>query len=337
MIPDIQSDHKKLICKLLEYEHIIILLVIPVFFLILFSLVHQTPDYWLSYVWVFPFAFFIALTVNMLGLSGALLFVPFFSVILPLFGLGFGPSESVIIGLFTQSFGISSATLGFFRYRLIDMNIVMVSLIVIIPIVIIASLTAFYIPKKVLFFIIFLSLTFAVISLFLSKKLVKNIGEEKSESMTILLHIHSGTPRPAILVDRVGKVYSYCRCGYKIRLLAHSIGAFLQGVTGSGIGYLGMIGMIISGIPLKIGIGSNHVVIAASAIIASITYLVRSSGSDTIQIPWNVIAITVPAVIIGAQLSPYAADKINIKILEKMFVGLLFILAIYTLWMGILH
>ena len=102
-------------------------------------------------------------------------------------------------------------------------------------------------------------------------------------------------------------------CGYKIRLFAHSIGAFLQGVTGSGIGYLGMIGMIYSGIPIRVGIGSNHIVIAVSAILASVTYLIRSTSSDTILIPWNVILITVPAVIIGAQFSPYAADRINKK------------------------
>ena len=299
--------------------------------------VRHDAEYWSSYIWVFPVAFCIALVVNTLGVSGALLFVPFFSVILPLFGAGFGPSESVIIGLFTQSFGISSATLGFFRYGLIDMKIVIISLIPVIPIVIASSLFAFFIPKKLLFLIICISLFFAVISLIYSKKFQKLIGEDKSTNLTILVHIHSGKPVPAVLVDRFGKVYSYCRCGYKFRLLGHSIGAFLQGMTGSGIGYLGMIGMISSGIPIKIGIGSNHIVIAVSAIIASLTYLIQSSSSHTIQIPWNVIAITVPAVIIGAQLSPYAADKMNKDTLEKMFLGLLVILAIYTLYMGVLR
>ena len=98
-----------------------------------------------------------------------------------------------------------------------------------------------------------------------------------------------------------------------------------------------MIGMIVSGIPIKIGIGSNHIVIAVSAIIASLTYLIKSTSSDTLIIPWNVIAITVPAVIIGAQVSPYAADKINRNTLEQMFLGLLIILGIYTFYMGVLR
>ena len=273
----------------------------------------------------------------MLGVSGALLFVPFFSVILPFFGTGFSPSESVIIGLFTQSFGISSATLGFLRYGLIDIKVACVSLITVIPVVIGASVVAFYIPKRILFLIICLSLFIAVFSLYYSKRVMKELREEKSANITILVHLHSGKPSPAVLVDRNGKVYSYCRCGYKIRLFAHSIGAFLQGVTGSGIGYLGMIGMIYSGIPIRVGIGSNHIVIAVSAILASVTYLIRSTSSDTILIPWNVILITVPAVIIGAQFSPYAADRINKKTLENMFAGLLIVLAIYTFYTGVIR
>jgi uncharacterized membrane protein YfcA len=325
-----------LLFRILEYEHIIVLLVIPVFLATLLLLVPRDSGYWFSYLWVFPFAFCIALSVNMLGLSGALLFVPFFSVILPFFGTGFGPSESVVIGLFTQSFGISSATLGFLRYRLIDMKVACTSLILVIPIVIISSLFAFLIPKKLLFLIICISLFSAVVSLLYSKRVTKELCEEKSANMTILAHIHQGRPSPAVLVDRFGKVYSYCRCGYKIRVFAHSLGAFLQGITGSGIGYLGMIGMLLSGIPIRVGIGSNHIVIAVSAIIASLTYLFRST-SGSILIPWNVIAITVPAVILGAQVSPYAADRVNKKTLEKMFLALLVVLAIYTLYTGVLR
>ncbi len=319
----------------MEYEHLLVLFIIPIFLFTLLSTVPGDAGFWTSYLWVFPFALLIALVVNMLGLSGALLFVPFFSVILPLAGSGFSPAESVIIGLITQSFGISSATLGFFRYGLIDMKIVTLSLLVVIPVVIISSLTAFFIPKSVLFGIIAMALFFAVLSYYYSKRIIRQIGEEKSANMTILIHIHRGKPRPAILVDRFGKVYSYCRCGYRIRIFAHTAGAVLQGITGSGLGYLGMIGMITSGIPMKVGIGSNHVIIAISAIIASLTYLIRSTTSPSIQVPWNVIAVTVPAVIIGAQLSPYATDRVNKTILERMFMGLLTILAVYTLYMGV--
>ena len=176
-----------------------------------------------------------------------------------------------------------------------------------------------------------------VLSIYYSKKFVKVLREEESDNMEILVHIHSGNPNPAVLIDRNGKVYSYCRCGYRIRIIAHSFGAFLQGITGSGIGYLGMTGMILSGIPLRVGIGSNHVIIAVSAIIASCTYLVRSLYSPSLVIPWNVIAITVPAVIIGAQLSPYATDRVNRTTLERMFSGLLIVLAVYTLYTGVIR
>lgn len=181
------------------------------------------------------------------------------------------------------------------------------------------------------------ALVISVLSLIYSRRIVEAIGREHSDQLTIITHIHSAKPDPALLFDRNGKIYSYCRCGYKIRLIGHSVGGFLQGLTGFGVGEIGMVSMIISGIPTKVGIGTNHIVVATSAIVASFTYLFRSMGNEAIQIPWNVIAITVPAVLIGGQFAPLIADEIRTDILKKILVLLLLTLAIALVYMGIVR
>ena len=321
---------------ILEHEHYLVLAVIPVYLFILTHLVTGDVQYWFTYEWIFPIAVVIAVVVNMVGISGATLFVPFFSIILPLFSIFFTPTESVIIGLFTQSFGISSATFGFLRFGLVDLRAAMYSLIGVIPVVIISSSLAFYVPSKLLFGLISTSLIIAVASLLYSKRFVKTIGKEHSDNMTIVSHIHTAKPDPAILSDRNGKVYSYCRCGYNIRLFGHSVGSFLQGLTGFGVGEIGMVSMIASGIPIKVGVGTNHIVVAISAIVASFTYLFRSMGTD-IQIPWNVIAITVPAVLIGGQIAPLIADRVKTERLEWLLIGLLLALSVLLVYMGIIR
>ena len=322
---------------ILEHQHYFVLSVIPIYLIILTTLVPGDTHYWLTYEWIFPIAVLIAVVVNMVGISGATLFVPFFSLILPLFAFHFSPTESVIIGLFTQSFGISSATLGFLRYGLVDFKVAAYSLIGVIPVVIISSSIAFFIPGKALFGLISLALVISVISLMFSRHFVGDIGKEHSDNLTIIAHIHSANPEPTILTDRTGKVYSYCRCGYKKRLFGHSVGAFLQGLTGFGVGEIGMVSMILSGIPMRVGIGTNHIVVATSAIIASFTYLFRSMGTEAVQIPWNVIAITVPAVLIGGQFAPLIADGIKTGILEKLLIILLIGLAIALVIMGVIR
>jgi uncharacterized membrane protein YfcA len=322
---------------LLEHQHYFVLSIIPVYLLILTSLVPGDIHYWLTYEWVFPIAVLIAVVVNMVGISGATLFVPFFSLILPLLSIYFSPTESVIIGLFTQSFGISSATLGFLRYRLVDFRVAAYSLIGVVPVVIISSSIAFSVPGKYLFVLISAALILSVFSLMFSRKVIGNIAKEHSDTMTIIAHVHSAHPQPAVLTDRTGKVYSYCRCGYRIRVAGHSIGAFLQGLTGFGVGEIGMVSMILSGIPMKVGIGTNHIVVASSAIIASFTYLFRAMGTETVQIPWNVIAITVPAVLIGGQFAPLIADGVRTDILEKLLIILLLGLAVALVYMGVIR
>ncbi len=65
---------------LLKRVHILILLTIPIFWFILTNAVSGSIGFWLTYWSMAPIAFLTAVVVNMVGISGAALFVLFLNL-----------------------------------------------------------------------------------------------------------------------------------------------------------------------------------------------------------------------------------------------------------------
>jgi type III secretory pathway component EscV len=74
--------------------------------------------------------------------------------------------------------------------------------------------------------------------------------------------------------------------------------------------------------PIRIAVGNSHLIIAAASICAAITHLAVSESQGT-QIPWNLVAITIPAVLIGGQLAGLLAGRIPQKIMHLVLAGFL--------------
>ncbi len=324
---------KRILDKALEYENYLILLIIPIFLFILTGLVKGDADYWTEFWWMFPVAIVIATVVNTVGISGAALFVPFFALVFPAFAFGLTPGQSVMLGLITESFGISSSTFAFMRFGLVDKKMAFRSLTGAVPVVIISSVVSFYFPEKLIYFLISLALFISVYSLGHTERIKAFAEELASKKGLTVTHQHKATPENVTLTDRNGKVYNYCRCAYRIRLFGYSLGGIFQGMSGFGIGEMGVVSMIVSGIPAKVGVGTNHIIVAGTAIVASTAHLIGSSAGGSAT-PWNIIAMTVPAVIIGGQLAPYVAAKMNTAVLEKVLSVLFIVLAIALLYIG---
>ncbi len=326
---------KEILKRALEYENYLVLLIIPVFLFILTNLVKGDTGYWTQFWWMFPIAVVIATVVNTVGISGAALFVPFFAIVFPLLAFGLTPGQSVMLGLITESFGISSSTMAFMRFGLVDTKIAFRSLTWAIPVVIISSVASFYFPEKMIYFLISLALFLSVYSLGHSERIKAFADELASKKTLAVTHQHRATPENVTLTDRNGKIYNYCRCAYRIRLFGYSLGGIFQGISGFGIGEMGVVSMIVSGIPAKVGVGTNHIIVAGTAIVASATHLLRASATGSVETPWNIIAMTVPAVIIGGQIAPYVAARLNTILLEKVLSVIFVILAIALIYIGI--
>lgn len=133
-------------------------------------------------------------------------------------------------------------------------------------------------------------------------------------------------------VDRDGDVYEYDRGGYLRRFANYSVGGTFQGLAGFGIGELGIISMLSSKIPVRVAIGTNHIVVASTAIIASVVHvfgggLVGGHSMDLTTTPWNMVVWTVPATVTGGQIAPYVSAALDTETIKQGVGGLFAVIA----------
>lgn len=319
--------------KILKYEHDIALSIIPVWIGVLVLFLPNTPSYWVTYWWMFPVALVIATIVNTSGISGAALFVPFFILIFPLIATPLAVEQSVKLGLITESFGLSSSAFAFLRFGLIDKKLGLNTVLVVMPFVILGALLSLYVSDNILRIFIAVVLVTGPI-LMLSRKRKESKEECLKRDVVGEHHPHEAADN-VTLIDKDGKTYKYCRrCGEKRRLAGYGVGAIFQGAAGFGIGEIGILSMVFTKIPIRVAIGTSHMIVASTAIIASITHLLQSTASD-ISTPWNILIMTVPAVIIGGQVAPYVSSRLKTSILENSITVLFIILSLALFWISL--
>lgn len=313
----------------IKNKHYIIFFIIPLWVFLLLLLFPHSISYWLLYWWIFPVALTIAMIVNTIGISGSALFVPFFILLFPILSQPLQASQSIMVSLITESFGLSSSAVAFWWFNLIDKKIGLRTIIIATPFVIFGSVISSFFSDNTLNLIVAISLIFSVF-LLINKKRNKSKIDCISCKHIGKKHVHTYADNVSI-TDKNNKTYIYCRsCGQKKRMLGYSIGGILQGSSGFGIGELGILSMSITNIPIRIAIGTSHIIVAFTAIIASITHVIILNQTN-ILIPWNIVILTVPAVIIGGQIAPYISTKLKTSFLELFVILLFSILSILLL------
>ncbi|WP_435334314.1 sulfite exporter TauE/SafE family protein [Haloarchaeobius sp. TZWWS8] len=343
------SSYSTLQKTFLKYQHIFVFAA-PALFVAAVYLFAPTPadtgsSYWLQFWWLFPFFVLGATTVNTVGISGSALFVPFLIFIFPvLAGFELSPQQLVKIGLISESFGLSSSALAFIQYGLVDRKLAATLVGGAIPFVVAGALLSFVIPAPVFQALLGIALLAASYLLFKA-----DLGHEApdGDDADEPVGADGGTNLPdddgklgpagvntaddgtVTRVDRDGEEYVYDRSGYTRRFGNYSIGGIFQGLAGFGIGELGIISMLGSKIPVRVAIGTNHIVVAATAILASLVHVFGGQfvpgghALDLASTRWDMVVWTVPATVIGGQIAPYVASALDTEII-KQGVGVLF-------------
>lgn len=316
----------------LRYYRLFVLSAIPIFWLTLLLTVDQPMAYWFEFWWMVPISFVISLMVNSVGISGAALYVPFFVLIFPLLAFELTALESVKLSLIMESFGLTSSAIAFMAFGLEDKKLAFYSILSALPFVITGAFFSLYLPESVL--ITAVSASF-IMSIFMVRyqSLLRREREKQHEKEHVDLTVSHGEERSIRSIDN--KVYRYCLTplGYKKRAIGLGIGGLFQGATGFGIGEMGLIGMFITKIPVRVAIGTSHLTVAATAIVAASIHIVQSAAFSA-AIPWNIPFMAVPAVIIGGQLAPYLDTKLSTKNLERFISVLFFVIGISLLFVA---
>lgn len=302
-------------------------------------------EYWLEYWWLFPFFLLGATIVNTVGISGSALFVPFLIFIFPVLSHPLEPETLVKIGLISEAFGLSSSSIAFIRYGLVDRRLALTLVGGSIPFVVAGALLSFVIPEPIFHALLGLALMAASYLLFQA-----DLGHGESSSEVGAEAVTDGGTDSRDLPDDDGKLgpagvetdeegtvtrvdqdgddYVYDRDGYLRRFANYSVGGMFQGLAGFGVGELGIISMLRTKVPVRVAIGTNHIVVALTAILASLVHVFGGGlvGGHTMSIastPWNMVIFTVPATVTGGQVAPYVSNALETSTIKK-FVGILF-------------
>jgi uncharacterized membrane protein YfcA len=332
----------------LKYQHVFVFLA-PLLFVVGVYFFAPTEGsgagYWLNYWWMFLVFVTGATIVNTVGISGSALFVPFLIFIYPLITGDVLKSQTLVkIGLISESFGLSSSALAFIQYGLVDRRLATSLVLGAIPFVVAGALLSFVIPAWLFHTLLGIALMAASYLLFRA-----NLGHEEpaaSGDGAEQVSADGGAELPndddklgpagvaiddegtVTRVDRDGNDYEYSRGGYVERFANYSIGGVFQGLAGFGIGELGIISMLRTKVPVRVAIGTNHIVVATTAVLASLVHvfgggLVGGHTMDLASTPWDIVIWTVPATTLGGQIAPYVSAALDTSIIKKG-VGVLF-------------
>jgi len=351
------STTDELVETFLRYQHLFVLTA-PVVFVLGVYFGAPTPadagtSYWVEYWWLLPVFMLGATIVNTVGISGSALFVPFLIFLFPLVAQPLSPSEIVLVGLVSESFGLSSSALAFVRYGLVDRRLAVSLVVGGLPFVVGGALASFVIPETVFYALLGIALLAASYLLFSTDLGHGDHSDDDADSEVEAepdagavadgsgrdLPDDAAKPGPAGVetdadglvtrVDNDGNEYTYDRAGYLERFGNYSVGGSFQGLAGFGIGELGIISMLRTNVPVRIAIGTNHIVVAVTAVVASLVHVFGGAfvdvghALDLQNVPWNMVVFTVPATVVGGQIAPYVSTAVDTGTI-KTGVGVLF-------------
>jgi len=288
--------------------------------------------YWLQFWWMSPIALSICITANTLGVSGAALFLPFYTLVFPLLGHHLEPVQAVEVGIMTEIFGFMSSTTAFWRAGLIDFRIAGFAVLFAAPMAVLGGYASHFVPAQWMLAIIGVGL------LGLSGLLFRKGGDAHAH-VPASQALGTANMGPETLhtnglkrhVDRQGRVYRYRVLNDIWRGAAASIGGLFHGLVGFSAGEVSTVEQVFRGMPVRVASGNSHLIIAAASIAAAFTHLGVSAVQGT-KVPWNILAITIPTVLVGGQLAALVAGRLPQHKLRIVLSGVLLFLGAISLY-----
>ena len=261
---------------------------------------------------MFPVAVGIATIAMLAGIGGAVMFAPFFMLVLrldPLIALG--------AGLAIEVFGFSSGVIGYLRKKAINFNIVKQVIVLTIPATIVGVVLGRVFPVSGLKVLLTLLILYLAYQFLLG-------GKECLPKDPRCTGVSTSSER--LHLTRMVKATSM-------------LGGLLVGMISSGLGEVNELNFLKK---LKMSVpaasGTSVFLVAMSAIVgvgAHAYFLIRQ---DELSVFTNVISLlifTVPGVVIGAQVGVMLSNRINRKAMSK-FVGVLFMVLAILVFLTIL-
>ncbi len=287
------------------------------------------------YWFMLPVSMGVATTAMLSGIGGAALFTPIFLIIFPLLGPEY-PLQSTVaaigVALLTETFGFSSGFVGYYRKRLIDFRSALPFIAVGVPVAIVGAIVARFVDPD------FLKGAYGILMLVLAVILIRHHEHAPEGEIVAESTVGAMDARPKRTIRaRDGQVYTYRVPRQGIGAVATGVGAFLTGMVSVGIGEVIMPQLVKRNrVPVAVAAATSVftvIVVVASASFTQISALVAEGGLAAV--PWNLVAYTIPGVIIGGQIGPRLQGKVPQQVMIRA-IGILFaIIGVAMLWLVI--
>jgi uncharacterized protein len=289
---------------------------------------------WIQYWFMFPVSICIATIAMLSGIGGAALFIPIFVIIFPLLGPEYPLTTSAAIGsaLMTEVFGFSSGFVGYYRKRLIDFRSAIPFLRVSVPVAVVGAVLLAVLKEQELL----LKGSYALLMIGLCPMILRHTppaemyiehgaeGPDKTEKRPVRTVTAKNQHVYTFRAPRLGAVGAFMT----------SFGGFLTGLLGVGIGEVIMPQLVKRNhVPVPVAAATSVfivIVTIASASFTQVTALMAAGGANAI--PWNLVAYTIPAVIIGGQVGPWLQGRIAQRTMEKSIAILFGIIGVSMAW-----
>ena len=268
------------------------------------------------YWFMLPVSILVATTAMFAGIGGAALFVPIFLIVFPFLGPEYVVGSAVAavgVALLTETFGFSSGFISYYRKRLIDFSSGWQFVAIAVPVSVAGALLAQYVNGDLLKGAYALPMLVLAVVLFRHHS---DAGLEDEEAG--VANATSGEEmKRHIAAD--GAEYAYPRPRQGFGAIATSVGAFLTGMVGVGIGEVVMPQLAKRNrVPMALASGTSVfvvIVVVASASFTQISALISQGGLAAV--PWSLVIYTIPGVVIGGQIGPRLHGLVQQRAMER--------------------
>ena len=259
---------------------------------------------WLELWWIFPAAIAFSTIAIGSGISGALFFSPFFMLV-----VGLSPVQAVGAGLLTEVFGMGNGLRAYVSAKLVDYATARWLLIGAVPGVILGAVLADAIPSRVLKGIFGVGLL--ILAGFLI--LVRSPEEcEPGDRAVPLIDRKSKGKGVTLIQAKDGSVYEYPTCWRPPGVAMAAVGGVLTGMISAGLPEISTTQLVVRcRVPPRVAIATSVFTIA---VVASLGAAVHALNATPI---WNVVAWSIPGVLVGSTIGSKLGKYLPAKLMEK--------------------
>ncbi len=248
-------------------------------------------------LWLFPAGFVIASLVMAVGIGGGILWTP-----LLILAYGASPQEAVATSLMIQSVGLGSGALAYFRARLVEGKLALTLFAVAVPGVVLGSLISVQLPQDVV--------QLALGAMAMTLALVFVSGHDPAEAAGQNGYDRSQLPRVLPIPAFWGVAMGFLSVGVSEWLIP-SLRSRLK-------------------LKMNRAVGTAVCVMFLLALVAAFAH-----SAMVHDVHWNWVMWGALGALVGGQLGPLVAVKVNERLLDETFVYLMTLVGIHLIFQAL--